>query len=382
MRKAVNGRFNTGIHLGRTLALAVSLVFLVRAQTPDPRQLFQQAISAQQRGDYATAIRQYRQAVKLKPDLMPAWINLGVALVHSGRFLEAIDSYRSALALDPHNRQVQFYLALAYFKRGDAASASRQFEGLLRADPKDMRVATLLGASYLQSGNSERALEVLTPFTASAADNPDFLWALGSALIANGRLKDGVSAVERVAKQSNAAEAWLLAGQNLLRFNEFARARDDLEMAARANPNLPGVQTALGQSREKNADYTRAIQAFGKAVEQNPQDFDAWLGLGSDQYFERDLDGARTSLKRALAITPRSAPALYALALVDKAQTHPAAALAGMEEAVKVRPDWLEAHVQLAALYFQLHRTADGAREREIVDRLSEEARKKGPGSF
>ena len=174
----------------------------------------------------------------------------------------------------------------------------------------------------------------------------------------------------------------MLAGQNLLRLNEFVRARDDLENAARANPNLPGVQLALGQSREKNADYTGAIQAFGRAVEQNPKDFDAWLGLGSDQYFERELDGARTSLKRALAINPASAPALYALALVDKAQTQPAAALAGMEEAVRIRPDWLEAHVQLAALYFQMHRTADGIRERQIVDRLSEEAQKTGPAKF
>ncbi len=364
------------------LLVLLSVGFLAGAQNPDPRQLFREAMSAQQRGDDAVAIQQYRRVVKLKPDLLAAWTNLGVALVHAGRFPEAIDSYRSALALDPSNREVQFYLALAYFKQGDATNACRRFEELLQADPKDIRVATLLGASYLQSDESGRALAVLEPLAGAAGDNPDFLWARGSALIANGRLREGVAAVERVAKQSNAAEAWMLAGQNLLRINEFVRAKDDLENAARVNPDLPGVQLALGQAREKNADYTGAIQAFGKAVAQNPKDFAAWLGLGGDQYFERDLDGARTSLKRALAIDPRSAPALYALALVDKAQTQPAAALAGMEESVKIRPDWLEAHVQLAALYFQLHRTAEGVREREIVDRLSEEARKAGPAKF
>ena len=77
---AVNRRFDTGrIHLGRVLAAAVTVVFLAGAQTPDPRQLFQEAMSAQQRGDYAVAIQQYRRVVNLKPDLLPAWVNLGVA---------------------------------------------------------------------------------------------------------------------------------------------------------------------------------------------------------------------------------------------------------------------------------------------------------------
>ncbi len=185
--------------------------------------------------------------------------------------------------------------------------------------------------------------------------------------------------VERFARQSNSPEAWMLAGQNLFRLNEFVRSRDDLEKAASLNPNLPGVQTALGQARERNADYQGAIAAFRRAVEQNPRDFSAWLGLGSDQYFERDMENARNSLKQAVSLDPQSAPAHYALALLEKAASKPEAAVIELEQAVKIRPDWLEAHVQLAALYFELKRTADGARERQIVDKLSEEELKAGP---
>jgi tetratricopeptide (TPR) repeat protein len=370
----------TQTHLSAAAGVAL-LMCLATAQSPDPSQLLKDAVSAQQRGDYGLAIQQYRRLVKLKPDLLPAWINLGVALVQVGQFSEAIDSYHAALALDSHNRQARFFLALAYFKQGNAAGASPLFEELLKADPKDIRVATLLGASYLQSGESGRALALLAPLAGSAGDNSDFLWALGSALIAGGRLREGVDTVERFAKQSNAAEAWMLAGQTLFQLNEFVRARDDLEKAAGLNPNLPGVQTALGRAREKNADYQGAIQAFGQASAQNPKDFDAWLGLGSDQYFVRDIDAARSDLKQALSLDPTSAPARYALALVEKTLAQPEAAVADLEVAVKTRPDWLEAHVQLAALYFQLHRTEEGARERRIVDRLSDAAQKAGPGA-
>jgi tetratricopeptide (TPR) repeat protein len=360
-------------------ACAALLVPHAAAQDADPRALFEDGVNARQRGDYGLAIQQFRRVVKLAPKLLPAWINLGVVLVQEGQFEEAIEAYHAALAIDPHNQQVKLFLGLAYFKKGDGADAAKLFEELSQADPKNLRLATLLGASYLQSGESGRALALLAPLAATAGDDGDFLWAYGSALIAGGRLREGVDVLERFARHSNSAEAWLLAGQTLYHLNEFIRAKDDVETAASLNPNLPGVQTALGQARERNADYQGAIQAFGKASAQNPRDFDAWLGLGGDQYFQRDLDGARASLKQALALDPTSAPARYALALVEKALSQPEAAAADLEVAVKTKPDWLEAHVQLAALYFQLHRTADGAREREIVDRLSEEAQKAGP---
>ncbi len=361
---------------------ALLLCSALAAQTPDPKQLFDDALGAQQRGDFAAAIDGYQKVLKLNPGVTPAWMNLGIALVQLGKFDDAISSYKSGLALDPQNRQIQFYLALAYYKKGDAANASRQFEELWRADPTDLRVATLLGASYLAEGESGSALALLAPRAESASGDLDFCWVFGSALVASGRLREGAELVEKVAKQRNSAEAWLLSGQTLLRMNESIRARDDLETAARLDPSLAGVQTALAQAREKNADYKGAIEAFRKAVEQNPKDFNAWLGLGSDQYFIRDLDAARLTLKRALELDPGSAPARYAMALVEKSQAQPDLAAADLEQAVKARPDWLEAHVELAALYFQLHRTADGARERQIVDKLSDEQRNAGPGSF
>ena len=348
----------------------------------ESKELFSQAVDAQKRGDYGDAVRQYRELVKVTPGLLPAWVNLGVSLVQMGRYQDAVQSYRTALALDPHNRQIEFYLALAYFKSGDAANASREFEELLRSDPTDIRAATLLAASDLQTGDSARALAVLAPLSSSAGDDPDFLWSLAMARIANGKLREGISSAEKVGLQTNSAAAWKLAGENLLLLDEFPQAKADLETAVRLNPALPGLQTVLGQAREKNADYGEAVEAFHKAVEQNPKDFAAWLGLGSNEYFLRDLEGARASLETALTLNPRSAPALYARALVDKREGRLDASIAGLEQAVSILPTWTEAHVQLAALYMQVHRAAEGARERELVDQLNEAEREAGPAKY
>ena len=350
--------------------------------TAASQQQFQQALDAQKRGDYDAAIRQYRNLLKTSPGLVSAWVNLGVSLVQTGRYQEAVHSYQSALALTPDNTRIQYYLALAYFKSGDAANAARGFEQLLHASPADFHLAALLATSQLQLGDKAGALATLQPLVAAAGDDPDFVWALALTQIANGHLHDGVDAAEKVARHNNSAEAWKLAGEISLRLNEFPRAKDDLEAAALANADLPELQTVLGQAREKNADYDGAIAAFQKAVAQNPKDFAAWLNLGSDEYFIRKLDGARQSLGRALALQPHSAPALYEMALVEKAQGQSPDAITNLEEVVKILPTWTEAHIQLATLYIQAHRITDGARERAVVDKLNEDERKAGPAKY
>ena len=55
----------------------------------------------QQRGDTDAAINALTQAATLAPNLVPARILLGDALVHAGRFDEAVARYREALAQHP-----------------------------------------------------------------------------------------------------------------------------------------------------------------------------------------------------------------------------------------------------------------------------------------
>jgi tetratricopeptide (TPR) repeat protein len=362
------------------LCLAMLLALAWGQPAADPERLFREAVSAQQRGDNALAVQQYRRVVETRPDFFSAWVNLGVALVQLKQFPDAIESYKRALALDPKNRDVQLYLALAYLKNRDEFGASAELEKLAKADPKDLRVAILLGDCYLQLGEYDRALTLLAPLAKMAGDNPDFLWVFGSVLISNGRLREGVALVERVAQQTQAADAYLLAGRTLFRLNEFERARDSLETAVRLNPNLPGVYTALGLAREKMVDNQGAMEAFRKGLEREPNDFEANFGLGSILYYERDLEAARTHLDRALRIDPSAILARYEMALVEKAAGQIEAATADLETIVKADPNFLNAHVELATLYFRLKRVEDGARERQIVDRLSEAERRAGPG--
>jgi tetratricopeptide (TPR) repeat protein len=63
------------------------------AQQPAADDPLGAAIAEQQRGDYQSAIRDYRKVLQAHPDMVEAKVNLGAALAHVGQFDEFGPSY-------------------------------------------------------------------------------------------------------------------------------------------------------------------------------------------------------------------------------------------------------------------------------------------------
>ncbi|MGA8432034.1 MAG: tetratricopeptide repeat protein [Candidatus Sulfotelmatobacter sp.] len=349
------------------------------AQRLNPDQLLNSAIDAQQRGDYQTAIREYRKLLELRPNMVEAKVNLGAALVHVGDFDSAIAMYRSALPSIPQKSAVLLNLALAYYKKGDFPHANEEFETLHSAEPNDVRVAILLGDTDVRLGKAESAIAALEPLEKENVDNLDFQYAYGSALIKAGKRRDGVARMEKVAKSGHSADAYLIAGSTLLDLNEFQAARRDLEAALAIDPKLPRLYSLTGMARDKTGDIKAGEVAFREALKLNPDDFDANLYLGAILYRERNMDEAKPYLDRALRLDSKSAMARYESAMFESTAGQYEAAAQDLEKLIKDDPEWLEPHEELATLYYKLHRPEDGARERSVVEKLTAEQQAKGP---
>jgi len=354
--------------------------WVLAAQDATPDQLFQRGIEEQQHGDFSAAIRDYRKVLELRPGDVQAKVNLGAALVHVGQFDEGIASYRSALPSLKDKNPVLMNLALAFYKKGDFENAREQFEILRDSSPDDVRVAILLGDSDLRVGKSDAALQLLEPLETKYAQNMDFEYVLGSALIKSGKRREGITHIERVAQAGPSADAYLLAGATLLDLNEFELARKDLEEALRLNPSLPNIYTLVGTARDKTGAVQEAEPAFREALKRNPDDFEANLYLGAILYKRREMEPARSYLDRALQIKPSDSMARYESAMLKSTSGNYEAAAHQLEQLVKDDPKWLEPHVELATLYYRLHRPEEGAKERQIVDRLTAEQQTQGPG--
>ncbi|MGC2502449.1 MAG: tetratricopeptide repeat protein, partial [Silvibacterium sp.] len=358
------------------LVLSTALAF---AQQPESDGLFSSAIQAQQRGDNQTAILDYQKLLKLHPNMIEARANLGAALAREGRFDEAIAQYHLALSFAPDNDQIRMNMAIAYYKKSDLEDARREFEEVRKTQPKNPQLAILLGDSEVRLGQPAAAAAMLAPLEADNAANPDFEYVLGTALIQSGSRREGAERLDKVAERTHSADAYLLAGSTFMDLNEFARARTDLEAALRLNPNLPRIYALTGMARDMNGDAAAAEPAFREALKRNPNDFDANLYLGSILYKRRDMAEAKPYLDRAIQLKPDSATARYELAMWESTSGQYDDAAKDLEALEKSNPDWLQPHVELANVYYRLHRPADGAKERAIVAKLNAQQQSEGP---
>ena len=356
------------------------VVFLIAAgvacaQSSNPQQLFQDAVAAQKRGDDAVAVQKYQELLKSYPDAVEVRANLGAALAKLNRYDEAIEQYRAVLA-KKDNPSIRFNLALAYYKKSAWREAVQQFETLRAAQPADVRIGTLLAECYSNLRRDDKVILTLQPVAAAHPDDLSVAWLLGSALIRVGSQREGLDLVDRVAREGNRPEAYLLAGRTALAMKEFERARDYAVAAAKLNPRLAGVETLRGTVLSYLGDTDGAAAALRTAVQEDPKDFDAQLGLGAVLHTARDLDGAREHLHIALQMKPDSTVARYEWARLERTEGKVEAAAHDMEKVVHDDPKWAQPHVELAALYFRMNRQEDGERERAIYDRLTAEQQK------
>ncbi|MGH9470616.1 MAG: tetratricopeptide repeat protein [Terriglobia bacterium] len=372
-----------------TIALPASVVLLLFlfschfafAQAPDPAKLFQDAIAAQRRGDYALAVREYQELIQLRPDVIPARVSLAAALISLGRIDDAIAQYRAALQQAPGNRELTMALGLAYLKKGDISQAADLFASLYKSHPNDVRIASLLGDCDLRLGRDADAVSLLAPLEAANPGNFYLKWVLGSALIRTGRIYEGVERVETVAEKTRSPRMYMSAAQANLTIRRYNQASRDVDAARRLNPQLPGLDVLDGTVMESDGKLQGAVAMFQKVLASNPNDFEAQLHLGTILYTERQLDAAKEHLDRALEINPASAPARYQLARVERAQGDLNSAVKDLEQVERTEPDWLPPHLELSALYYRLKRPQDGAREKTMVDKLRAEARQRDANS-
>ena len=342
-------------------------------------ELLSSGIAAQQRHDYKTAIEDYRKVLALQPGLTEVRANLGAALADAGEFQAAIEEDTNALATAPDKTAVRMNLALAYYKKGDLPHAREQFETVHAARPADVRAAVLLGNTDIRLGKEADAAKMLAPLEPGHESDMDFESVFSYALIQSGKDTEGIPRMEKVARATHSADAYVIAGSMRLHRNEFHEARTDLDKALELNPAFPGVNTLAGEAREALGDTEAAIPAFQTALREDPNDFTANLYFGTMRLKQRDFESARPLLELAVKLQPQAPLARLEVAKLNSMTGRYAEAAATLEDLERTDPNWLDPHIELALVYYKLHRPEDGQREREIVQQIEAQQQKVGP---
>lgn len=349
------------------------------AQTTSADTIYKDAGDAYDHGDVDKAIVLYQNFVELEPQSVEGRTNLGVALAHVGRYDDAIVQYQNALKYDAKNPVVLLNLALARYKQADFAKAADNLIELRRAHPEGQQSLYLLADCYLRLGKNREAVTLLQPAYDANPDDRAVDYALGTALIRDGQIEKGEVIIDRILKKGDTADVNLLMGAAQLAAGDFKKASSTIRKALDMDPNLPGGWSLYGQALEQDGQPEQSVDAFRHALQIDPNDFDANLRLGALLRHDGNNPEAQPYLERALLLRPSSIPARFQVGAVHLALGKLDPARKDLEQVAHDSPDFQEVHVQLAALYARMGLTADSQREREIVLKLNEKSRAKGP---
>ena len=142
---------------------------------------------------------------------------------------------------------------------------------------------------------------------------------------------------------------------------EHAVAEWTIRNAGRT-PDLAAALCGKGTRLSIQGEYEEALTYFKRAAESNPDDPDAWYGLGSCYVGLDQPDAAIAAYRRPVDQDPENASAHFILAMAYKAVDQFDNEIAALMEVVRIAPDNVRARFELGLAYGALKRTDDQIR--------------------
>jgi tetratricopeptide (TPR) repeat protein len=111
--------------------------------------------------DWAGAEREFKRAIALKPDFVPAHHWYSHVLISQGRFDESLAESLHALALDPLDVAMNFHMGFHYWNARQYDQAGAQLEKTLTMDPNHHETHSILSLVYAQQRRYREAIAEL-----------------------------------------------------------------------------------------------------------------------------------------------------------------------------------------------------------------------------
>jgi tetratricopeptide (TPR) repeat protein len=223
------------------------------------------------------------------------FFNRGVYQYSRGNYESAIAEYRDSLSEDPTDHRSRFNLALSLEARAAEldgapgrserarslrAEAERAYVEILRDRPRDIRATVNLSAMEVERGERDTAYARLRD---AIREHPGT--ALPRAALAAHLLREGDREEARrlllEAREREPADSMTnaLLGETALALGNLGEAREAFETVLERDPSDPGALLALGRIAERQGDRGRALDHYRRAALAEPGSREAHLRL-------------------------------------------------------------------------------------------------------
>jgi tetratricopeptide (TPR) repeat protein len=329
----------------------------------------------------ALAIPEFQAAVAIDPENVDAQANLGVLLFFQGKAADSIPHFRAALAASKNNEarqpglaKIQGLLGMAESRALDFANARQDMEAAfpaLQDSGFQVQLGLELAGLYTESGDLERAAPVIAQLRKADPDNPEVLYA---AYRTYSDLAGESMLALSLAAPDSAQMHQLLAHEDSRQGNTTG-AIAQYRKAIAIDPRLPGVHFELAELLRTSKDETvkkEAEEQYRAALLENAQDEKSILRLAEIDAQKGNTAQSYQEYTKAVELQPADSDAKLGLAKTLIAMNQSDKALPLLEQTVQQEPTNATAHYRLATLYRKLGRADDARRETELYKKFKE----------
>jgi tetratricopeptide (TPR) repeat protein len=183
-------------------------------------------------------------------------------------------------------------------------------ERLRDQEPEDVVLLSNLGAAYLDTGRIEEGMRTLNDALALSPDHFGAHLNLSAAYERLGQLDQALQhANHAIRSNPTLGQAHVKKGLLLAKQRRFDEAIATLDTARRYDARTPTSLIRSGWLRCEIKEWSGALQNFEAAIEQDPNEFQAYLGVATASAELGDAERADGALQRASELSPNH-PAL------------------------------------------------------------------------
>ncbi|GAB2468940.1 hypothetical protein GCM10011375_29580 [Hymenobacter qilianensis] len=272
-----------------------------------------------------------KQAVAKMDNLYGLALNAGVESYNGKNFDEAIKSYQMAQQIRPQDTTAYLYAAYAAEAKQDFASAKATYSKLQAMNYKSPQMYGRLLQIAREEKNDAEAMKVVEQALKAYPNNKAFMLEELNMYLAAGRGKE---------------------------------ALDKIDRAIAADPTNSNLYAVKGSILDSNKQPEQALAAYRKAVEVNPDNFDAQFNMGVYNYNKAAENYTKAS-KMDMASYQKSGKKLEA-----EGKKYFEQALPHFEKALQLQPDDRATISSLQKVYVRLGRNADAEKMNAKLETL------------
>ncbi len=265
--------------------------------------------------------------------------SLGMAYVEMERYADAERTFTRVLQADPTNFEVLYNLATAALRAGHLERAAGIYQRALDQKPDDVDCLVGLARAFAEAGKDVSALPILTKANGLAPERTDILLLMAQASARLGYFEDTAIAYDKYLQlkpdDDVARRQRGLANALSSKADEGIR---DLEWYVQRHPGDAQGHYLLATGLSLK-DKAKSLQSLNRALQLDPQFWDARYGRGVLELQLHMLREAIADLQAYLNHEPRNAQALGQLGRAFLQDDQPEAAARFLKQAIDLDPE-------------------------------------------